>query len=203
MPTIPRGLSIMATLIPALSPRLTSLTHWTVHFLTGIRHQRTGQALVHVRSPSPSLSPSVLSQTHGAIIAFEVSDALGSFVNCEAIEYGAGKSGICLRAGCMCNPGGTSYATGMGFVMDAVRSGDRKEDLEARFGVRSRGVVVSHQDFIICVGLTLTAFSQQRASFGIASNFADAWAFIEYMRSLAVENAMQRLLDDWGKAPAH
>ena len=140
---IPRGLSMMSTLIPVLSQRLSCLTHWTTRALSEIKHQKSGRPLVHVRSPSPLLSLSALSQTQGALVVFEVSDAAGAFVNCEAIEYGAGKAGICLRAGCMCNPGGTSGIAGMTFMMDEVISGDRKEDLEARFGVRSRGVVVS------------------------------------------------------------
>jgi molybdenum cofactor sulfurtransferase len=145
MPAIPPGLSLMTRLIPVLAPRLACLTHWTARALSGVKHQRTGRPLVHVRSPSPTLSLSALSQTQGALIAFEVSDASGEFVNCEAIEYGAGKDGICLRAGCMCNPGGTSNVAEMRFMMDDVSSGDRKEDLEARFGVRSRGVIVSFQ----------------------------------------------------------
>lgn len=143
MLTIPRGLSMVNTLIPVLSQRLSCLTHWTTRALSEIRHQESGRPLVHVRSPSPAHSLSTISQIQGGLIAFEVSDEDGKFVNCEAIEYGAGKAGICLRAGCMCNPGGTSDIAGMTSMMDGLVSGDRKEDLEARFGVRSRGVVVS------------------------------------------------------------
>ncbi|KAF8588822.1 PLP-dependent transferase [Ramaria rubella] len=179
MITIPRGLSFMATLIPVLSQRLACLTHWTTRALSEIKHHQTGKALVHVRSPSPTLSLSFLSQSHGALISFEVCDAIGNFVSCEAIEYGAGKAGMCLRAGCMCNPGGTSSIAGMTFMMNDVKSGDRKEDLEERFGIRSRGVV--------------------RASFGVASNLSDAWIFIQYMRSLAAPHSLQNLLDEWAE----
>jgi hypothetical protein len=147
MLTIPRGLSLMATLVPLLQPRLTCLTHWTVLALSGIKHQSTGKSLVHIRSPPGTVTTSTLTQSYGALIAFEVTDASGEFINCEIIEYGAGKAGICLRAGCMCNPGGTSNLAGMTGMMVEVRNGDRKDDLEARFGVRSRGVVVS---ILIC-----------------------------------------------------
>jgi len=143
MVTIPRGLSFVATLISTLQPRLASLTHWTVRELSEIKHPSTQKHLVHVRSPSPSLTLSALSQSYGAVIAFEVTDEKGEFVNCEAVEYGAGKAGICLRAGCMCNPGGTTTMSEMSVMMKEIREGDRKEDLEARFGVRSLGVVVS------------------------------------------------------------
>jgi molybdenum cofactor sulfurtransferase len=143
MLTIPRGLSLIGTLIPVLSQRLSCLTHWTARALSEIKHRESGRPLVHVRSPSTAHSLSTISQTQGGLVTFEVSDASGAFVNCEAIEYGAGKAGICLRAGCMCNPGGTSDLAGMTFMMDGLVSGTRKEDLEARFGVRSRGVVVS------------------------------------------------------------
>ena len=135
--------------MPVLSQRLSSLTHWTACSLSEIKHPQSGRPLIHVRSPAPTLSLSSVSQTQGGLVAFEVSDEAGTFVNCEAIEYGAGKAGICLRAGCMCNPGGTSGIANMTFMMEGLVSGDRKEDLERRFGVRSRGVVVSR---LISVG---------------------------------------------------
>ncbi|KIJ51270.1 hypothetical protein M422DRAFT_26684 [Sphaerobolus stellatus SS14] len=179
MLTIPRSLSLVTTLIPALQPRLACLTHWSVRALSEIKHLVTHKHLVHVRSPPPSLPLSAVSQSYGALVAFEVADENGTFVSCEAIEYGAGKAGICLRAGCMCNPGGTSTIADMTYMMHDLKHGDRKEDLEMRFGVRSRGVV--------------------RASFGIASNLTDAWIFVSYMRSLSAPGALQSLLDDWEK----
>lgn len=148
MLTIPRGLSLISILLPVLHPRLASLVHWTVGALSGIRHRSTQKSLCHIRSPSPALALSEISQSYGALITFEVADASGHFVSCEAIEYGAGKAaGICLRSGCMCNPGGTSRLAGMTYMMNGVSSGDTKDDLEARFGIRSRGVIVSSQSF--------------------------------------------------------
>jgi len=133
----------MTSITPALQPRLVALTHWTVRSLSEIKHPSTQKPLVHVRSPPPSVPVSSLAHTYGALVAFEVTDENGESVNCETIEFGAGRSRICLRAGCMCNPGGTSTIAEMTHMMNEVREGDRKEDLELRFGVRSRGVVVS------------------------------------------------------------
>ncbi|KAF8521933.1 molybdenum cofactor sulfurase [Hysterangium stoloniferum] len=177
MSIIPWGLSMISTLIPLLRPRLASLTHWTARALSQIQHESTGKPMVHVRSPLPTLSLAEVSQSYGFLITFEVANAIGEFVNCEIIEYGAGLAGICLRAGCMCNPGGASNLAGMAGRMLEVQNGDRKADLEARFGVRSRGVV--------------------RASFGLASNFSDAWMFVKYMRSLATNNRLQNLVNEW------
>jgi len=175
--TIPSGLSLISTLIPLLRPRLASLTHWTIRALSKIQHQSTGKPMVLVCSPLPTLTPDQISQSYGFLITFEVVDAVGEYVNCEIIEYGAGTAGICLRAGCMCNPGAVSNLAGMAAMMFEVQHGDRKADLEARFGVRSRGVV--------------------RASFGLASNFSDAWRFVRYMRSLATCNRLQNLMNEW------
>lgn len=138
---IPEGLSLISGLLQFLKPRILSLTHWTIHNLTGIRHPSTGRPLVYVRSPSTDLSYEALSKHYGATIAFEVADANGDFISCEAIEYAAGKANICVRAGCMCNPGGAASIMDIDFILH-VTNGETKRSLEDKFGVRSRGVVV-------------------------------------------------------------
>lgn len=174
--TIPESLSLISGLLKFLKPRILSLTHWTIHNLATIRHPSTGRPLVYVRSPSTDLSLEVLTKHYGATIAFEVADANGDFISCEEIEYAAGKAGICVRAGCMCNPGAAASVMDIDFIHH-VTEGETKQSLEDKFGVRSRGVV--------------------RVSFGIASNFADAWHFIEFIRSLIDPSKLSSLNAEW------
>lgn len=146
---IPQGLSLISGLIPSAKPRILSLTHWTIRSLRDIKHPRTNNPLVYIRSPPSDISYDTLSKHYGGTIALEVVDADGAFINCEAIEYVAGQAHICVRAGCVCNPGGTSDLTLGAEIMRSIKSGDTKEDLEDRFGVRSRGIVVRLLAFLL------------------------------------------------------
>ncbi|GJJ08014.1 hypothetical protein Clacol_002221 [Clathrus columnatus] len=139
---VPRGLSLVAGLIPHVKPRILSLTHWTMHALDEITHPSNNRPLVYIRSPPLDTPFDELLAHYGGVIAFEVADDNGDFISCDAIEYAAGKANICVRSGCMCNPGGTSSIQGLGFIVCALENGYTKRRLEDEFGPRSRGVVV-------------------------------------------------------------
>jgi selenocysteine lyase/cysteine desulfurase len=96
-------------------------------------------------------------------------DRDGEVIDHERIERLAGERGISLRTGCFCNPGAGELALGL--------SGDEITGCFARSGRR-----MSYDDFRRCVNDKSTG--AVRVSLGLASNFDDAYAFVEFAREL-------------------
>lgn len=180
---IPKALSIIDEALSdqQLGKRLSALTYWTVQQMDQLRHQKNDTRFILVRSPSVSLSKKELYELHGALIAFEVVDSMGSFVSCEVIEYAASLKGISLRAGCMCNPGGAASIMGMEDMMSELKSGETKKDIQTKWGVRAAGVT--------------------RVSFGLASNFEDAWFLIEFLKSLRSDEVLRKAIEGFYNKP--
>jgi selenocysteine lyase/cysteine desulfurase len=100
-------------------------------------------------------------------------DADGQVIDHAIIEELASRNRISIRTGCFCNPGGGEAALGLS-----------AEELTACFNspaaaARSRFTL---EDLRMCIDAK--SIGAVRVSFGIASNFADAWRFAEFARSL-------------------
>jgi selenocysteine lyase/cysteine desulfurase len=93
-------------------------------------------------------------------------------VDHEQIERLANLRGISLRTGCFCNPGAGELALGL--------SGPEISGCFTRSGGR-----MSYDDFRRCVNDKSTG--AVRVSLGMASTFADVWAFVEFARALVEE----------------
>ena len=91
-------------------------------------------------------------------------DPSGRLIDCNDVEQLANEQRISLRAGCHCNPGAREMA--LGFT---------HEDLAGCFSAKDH---MSFEQFLQVIdGKTTGAL---RASLGLASNFADMYAYVQF-----------------------
>lgn len=139
--------------------RVRALTGWLLDRLLALQHS-TGRPLVSLYGPADT-------EARGGTITFNFRDASGAFVDHRAIESKASAHGISIRSGCFCNPGAGELALGI--------SSDDMKSCFARSPER-----MTYDDFRRCVdGKSSGAV---RVSLGLASNFADVHAFVEFAR---------------------
>ena len=147
--------------IDRIHRRVTALTGWLLERLLALRHSN-GRRLITVYGPETT-------DARGATIALNFHDSTGRFIDHEVIEAKASGWRISIRAGCFCNPGAGEVALGI--------SADDMKACFARTADR-----MSYDDFRRCVdGKSSGAV---RVSLGVASNFADAHAFVQFAQSL-------------------
>ncbi len=144
--------------------RVRCLSQWLIGELERLRHSN-GRPLVRVYGPG-ARGP------RGGTITMNFFDAEGEVIDHLRIEELAARRRISIRTGCFCNPGGGEAALGLG-----------AEELSACFHRvetehRSRFTL---EDLRMCIDAKSTG--AVRVSFGIASNFADAWRFAAFARS--------------------
>lgn len=145
--------------------RVRCLAEWLIGELEGLHHSN-GKPLVRIYGPG-ARGP------RGGTVTMNFYDPEGGVIDHLRIEELAAQERISIRTGCFCNPGGGEAALGL-----------RAEELSACFHRaeeehRSRFTL---EDLRMCIDAKSTG--AVRASFGIASNFADAWRFLEFARSL-------------------
>jgi selenocysteine lyase/cysteine desulfurase len=92
-------------------------------------------------------------------------NASGHFVDHQFIERRASERGISLRSGCFCNPGAGELALGLS-----------RNELDACF-TRAQDRM-TYEEFKRCVDDKSSG--AVRVSLGIASNFADVYAFVRF-----------------------
>lgn len=158
IPAVEIGLRhLMAIGIETIHDRVQSLTGWTIARLLAIEHG-TGVPLVRVYGPTETAG-------RGATIAMNFYDPNGRFIDHRTVEAAAGRANISLRTGCFCNPGAGETALELSrsdLIGCFNRTGSRMttDDLRRCIDGRSTGAV--------------------RISFGVASNFADAYRFVQF-----------------------
>jgi selenocysteine lyase/cysteine desulfurase len=139
--------------------RVRALTGWLLEQVLALRHT-TGRPLVSIYGPGTT-------DDRGGTIALNFRDASGGFIDHQVIEAKASAHRISIRSGCFCNPGAGELALGI--------SADDMKSCFARSPER-----MSYDDFRRCVdGKSGGAV---RVSLGLASNFADVWAFVQFAR---------------------
>ena len=139
--------------------RVRALTGWLVARLVDLRHP-SGRPLVTIYGPASV-------DGRGGTITLNFRDASGGFIDHQVIETNASEQGISIRAGCFCNPGAGELALG-------ISSAEMKACF-ARSPER-----MTYDDFRRCVdGKSSGAV---RVSLGLASNFADVHAFLEFAK---------------------
>lgn len=151
--------------IDRIHERVRCLAEWLIRELEALHHSN-GRPLVRIYGPGAQ-------GPRGGTVTMNFYDAEGEVINHLRIEELAARERISIRTGCFCNPGGGEAALGL-----------RAEQLSACFRQaetehRSRFTL---EDLRMCVDAKSTG--AVRVSFGIASNFADAWRFAEFARSL-------------------
>lgn len=151
--------------IERIHERVRCLAQWLMTELESLRHSG-GRPLVRIYGPGPR-------GPRGGTVTMNFYDADGQVIDHAIIEELASRNRISIRTGCFCNPGGGEAALGLS-----------AEELTACFNspaaaARSRFTL---EDLRMCIDAK--SIGAVRVSFGIASNFADAWRFAEFARSL-------------------
>jgi molybdenum cofactor sulfurtransferase len=165
IPAVEVGLELLEQVgVDLVHRRVMLLTEWLLAELLALAHDN-GAPFVEVYGPTDTVM-------RGATVAFNLRDRAGHVVDHARVEAMASARNISLRTGCFCNPGAGEVALGLG-----------REEIEACFvGVGPR---VTYEGFRRCIDPH--ASGAVRVSLGLASNFADVWAFVDFARSFLSE----------------
>ncbi len=145
--------------------RVRCLSQWLITELESLHHSN-GRPLVRIYGPGAG-------GPRGGTVTMNFYDAQGEVIDHLRIEEMAARERISIRTGCFCNPGGGEAA--LGLTREALTECFERPETKAR----SRFTL---EDLRMCIDAKSTG--AVRVSFGIASNFADAWRFAAFARSL-------------------
>jgi molybdenum cofactor sulfurtransferase len=158
LPAVELGLDALdAVGLDAVHARVAALTAELIGALSGHRHGN-GRPLARVYGPLGAAG-------RGGTVAFNLFDPSGTSWDCGAVEALAGERGLCVRAGCHCNPGAREAALGV----------DERE-LARRFERREE-----RTDDEILRGLAGLTEGVVRASLGAVSNSGDVRALERFV----------------------
>ncbi|MEO8500231.1 MAG: aminotransferase class V-fold PLP-dependent enzyme [Vicinamibacteria bacterium] len=162
IPAVELGLDVLESVgLDLIHERVRLLTGWVIEQLLAIAHPN-GRPLVRLYGPGHT-------DRRGGTLAFNFYDADERIIDHREVERRAGLSRISLRSGCFCNPGAGELALGLS-----------RGELEKCFAAHSR---MTREDLRLCIDPKATG--AVRVSFGLASNFADAHAFVEFAATFA------------------
>ena len=160
LPAVELGLRRIDSIgIETIHTRVMCLTGWLIEQLIALRHSN-GRPVVQLYGPA---------NTHmrGGTVQVNFFDPGGHMIDCNDVEQLANGERISLRAGCHCNPGAREVA--LGFT---------REDLASCFSDKDH---MSFEQFLQVIdGKTTGAL---RASLGLASTFADVYAYVQFAES--------------------
>ncbi|MDZ4769573.1 MAG: aminotransferase class V-fold PLP-dependent enzyme [Chloroflexota bacterium] len=163
LPAVEIGLRhLEAANIDTVHTRVACLTGWLLDQLTDLRHA-DGSPAVRVYGP-------ITTDRRGGTIAFNFYDAAGALVDYRSVERLANARRLSLRSGCFCNPGAGETALDL-----------TSDDLEGALSVDPR---LSLGELMLVLDRVIGAL---RISVGLASNFADAAAFVAFARAVVAE----------------
>ena len=168
-PAIEIGLNHLAGIgYATIHARIAALTGWMLERLGTLRHGN-GQAVTRIYGPATM-------EARGGTLAFNIFDKDGQFIDHRIVEERAAAMKISLRTGCFCNPGGGEVALGIS-----------EEELSACFARTPSGMTLD--DFRACIDDKSTG--AVRISFGLASNFADAYHFLQFASRFVDKRAVE------------
>ncbi len=160
IPAVEIGLDHVESIgIDVIHQRVTALVGWTIEELLTLRHGN-GTPLVKLFGPCST-------ERRGGTLAFNFQDAAGRAIDHTEVETRANRRGISLRTGCFCNPGAGELALGLS-----------RQEIETCFPAQPSGI--TYEDFRRCIDPKSSG--AVRVSLGIASTFADAYAFVAFAR---------------------
>ena len=149
--------------IDAIQTRVRCLTDWLLKELVDMRHSN-GRPMVRIYGP-------LTTTMRGAIVTMNLYDPAGHLLDYRRVEELAGAQRISLRTGCFCNPGAGETAEGI-----------TDEDVAAALEIREDLTLARFLEIVTARGGK--SVGAIRASFGIASNFADADRLLQFVTSL-------------------
>ena len=149
--------------LQTIHTRVECLTGWLLKQLMGLRHSN-GRPMVRIYGPTTTAM-------RGGIVTMNLYDPDGHLIDYRRVEELASDRRISVRTGCFCNPGAGETAEGLteDDVLAALATG---VDLTMPRFLQ----IITHRN-----GKSAGAI---RASFGIASNFADAYRFLQFAATL-------------------
>jgi molybdenum cofactor sulfurtransferase len=164
IPAVEIGLRHLARIgLETLHTRVECLTGWLLKHLMELRHSN-GRHLVRIYGPATTVM-------RGGIVTMNFYDPEGHLIDYRRVEELASERRISIRTGCFCNPGAGETAEGLteDDVLAAVATGvdltlPRFLQILTQRNGKSAGAI--------------------RASFGIASTFADAHRFLQFVAGL-------------------
>ena len=161
LPAVDAGLTFLEEVgLDRIHERVACLTGWLLDALAGLHHAN-GRPLARVYGP-------LTTDGRGGTVAFNLHDAGGGVIPHPVVEGRAAAAGISLRTGCFCNPGAGEAALGLSAgELDRcfAASGDR----------------MTREEFGQCLNGG-NGPGAVRVSLGLASTFADAHAFVTFVR---------------------
>jgi molybdenum cofactor sulfurtransferase len=160
IPAVEIGLRHLEAIgLEIINERVRCLTGWLLEELLALRHTN-GRPMVRVYGP-------ITTECRGGTVTLNLYDPEGHLLDYRRIEELATSEGISFRTGCFCNPGAGEVAEGL-----------TKEEIQAAIA-EGPGVTLQSMQRLLQQRGHKSAGSI-RASFGLASNFADAWRFREF-----------------------
>jgi len=160
IPAVETGLDFLDSIgLETIHARVQCLAGWMIDNLIALRYAN-GSRLIRLYGPSST-------DKRGGTLALNFCDPNGEIIDQEKVESLANERRISLRTGCFCNPGAGEVALGLS-----------ASELTSCFsGAPER---MSYDDFRNCIEGGSGAV---RVSVGLASNFADVYAFVEFAKS--------------------
>lgn len=167
LPAVESGLQFIESIgIDVIHSRVMCLTGWLINQLLALRHSN-GAPLLRLYGPPNT-------QMRGATVQVNFFDPDGRLIDCNDVERIANDARISLRAGCHCNPGAREVA--LGFTEDELVTCFRDKDSQ------------TYEQFLHVIdGKTTGAL---RASLGLATTFADVYAYVQFARTFIDRPAM-------------
>jgi molybdenum cofactor sulfurtransferase len=163
LPAVVIGLEHLESMgIEAIHRRVMELTAWLLEEMAGLRHEN-GSPMVRIFGPRDT-------NRRGATIAFYLLDPDARVYDVYKMEASAGKERISLRTGCFCNPGDGEVAHEIA-----------REEMAGCFD-EPAVTVTFEQCYRIIEDSTGKVPNTIRVSLGLASNFADVYRFLEFLR---------------------
>ena len=158
-PAIEIGLDFLDSIgLEVIHTRVECLTAWLIEHILEIRHGN-GSPVVRLYGPTDM-------KLRGGTVTINVYDSEGEWIDHLLVEQRANQHNISLRTGCFCNPGAGETALDL-----------TKEELLDCF--EQPDVRMTLNEFRQCIDSKSTG--AVRISVGLASNFADVSAFLEFL----------------------
>lgn len=166
LPAVKIGLDYLDSIgVDMIHDRVNALTDWTLKKLNKLHHAN-GKALVMIYGPTDNTC------ARGGTIAMNFYGDDGKMIDWRTIEDTATKANISLRTGCFCNPGCAEIISGL-----------TQTDIACMFQNEQGTPFSEYAD-----NLDGKFHGAVRISFGIASNFADAYKFIQFAKVFKDKN---------------
>lgn len=166
LPAVEIGLRYLATIgIEKIHERVRCLTSWLLEQLLRLRYSN-GQLVARIYGPATT-------ERRGGTIAFNFCNPSGAILDCYAMQEDANRCGLSVRSGCFCNPGVREVALGL-----------KREDLVSAFCQKDE---ITYEQFLHVINDRKQGAI--RVSVGLATNFADVYAFLQFAHSIVARFA--------------